>query len=85
MNIDILSFDEVHLLGDHATRSPAPRSPRHAELLSLAGISPLRPRALPAHPMTACSGASNCGFQVETEAIADMGCALCQAGSMRLT
>jgi hypothetical protein len=35
--------------------------------------------------MTACSGASNCGFQVETEAITDLGYALCQAGSMRLT
>ncbi|MDR1967243.1 MAG: hypothetical protein LBQ32_00925 [Burkholderiaceae bacterium] len=50
MNIDIRSFDDVHLLGDHATRSPAPRSPRHAALLFLAGISPLRPRPCRARP-----------------------------------
>jgi hypothetical protein len=36
MNIDIRCFDDVHLLGDHATRSPAPRSPRHAASAVLA-------------------------------------------------
>jgi len=33
--------------------------------LLLAGMSPPRRRALPAHRITAHSGASNCGFQVE--------------------
>jgi hypothetical protein len=33
--------------------------------LSLAGTSPPRRRALPAHRITAHSGASNCGFQVQ--------------------
>ncbi|MDR1967374.1 MAG: hypothetical protein LBQ32_01600 [Burkholderiaceae bacterium] len=50
MNIDIRGFDDVLLLGDHATRSPAPRSPRHAALLYLAGVSPLRPRPCRARP-----------------------------------
>jgi len=43
-------------------RSAAPRSARHAALLVLAGMSPLRPRALPGTPSAALPGASNCGF-----------------------
>jgi hypothetical protein len=62
MNIDILSFDDVHLLGENATHSPAPRSPRHAALLVLAGISPPRPHALPGTPITALASAFNCRF-----------------------
>ncbi|MDR1967519.1 MAG: hypothetical protein LBQ32_02340 [Burkholderiaceae bacterium] len=62
MDVDFLHFDDVHLLGDRATRSPAPRSPRHAALLFLAGISPLRPRALPGTPITALASASNYRF-----------------------
>jgi hypothetical protein len=62
MNTGFFSFDHVHLMGDNATHSPAPRSPRHAALLVLAGISPLRPRALPGTPITALASAFNCGF-----------------------
>jgi hypothetical protein len=40
MDIDICCFDDVHFWGDYATHSPAPRSPRHAALLVLAGIKP---------------------------------------------
>jgi len=62
MNIDVGDFYNVHLLGDNATRSPAPRLTRHAALLVLAGMSPLRPRALPGTPITALASASNCRF-----------------------
>jgi hypothetical protein len=57
MDIDICSFDGVRLLGDNATHSPAPRSPRHAALLVLAGMSLPRPRALPGTPITALASA----------------------------
>ncbi|MCL1960522.1 MAG: hypothetical protein FWG56_01795, partial [Desulfovibrionaceae bacterium] len=50
MGIDIHSFDNVHLLGGSATHSPAPRPPRHAALLVLAGASPLRPLPCRARP-----------------------------------
>jgi hypothetical protein len=40
MVIDILGFDHVHLLGDPATHSPVPCSPRQAVLLRLAGMEP---------------------------------------------
>jgi len=43
----------------------APRSTHHAALLALAGMSPLRPRALPGPPITAQSGESNYFFQIE--------------------
>jgi hypothetical protein len=62
MNTDFRCFDDLHLLGERATRPPAPRSPRHAALLVLAGISLPRPRALPATPITALAGAFNCRF-----------------------
>jgi hypothetical protein len=62
MDIDSHSFDGVHLLGDNATHSPAPRSPRHAALLVLAGMSLLRPHALPGTPITALASASNYHF-----------------------
>ena len=62
MNTDIRCFDDPHLLGERATHPPAPRSPRHAALLVLAGISLPRPRALPATPITALAGAFNCRF-----------------------
>jgi len=65
MSIDLCNFDNAHLLGNRATHSPAPRSPRHAALLVLAGISPLRPRALPGTPITALASAFNCRFQVQ--------------------
>jgi hypothetical protein len=50
MDIDIRSFDDAHLLGDSATHSPAPRSPRHAALLVLAGMSLPRPHPCRARP-----------------------------------
>ncbi|MDR2155686.1 MAG: hypothetical protein LBE78_11815 [Burkholderiaceae bacterium] len=59
MKTDIRSFDDAHLLGDTATHSPAPCSPRHAALLVLAGISPRRPRALPGTPIMALASAFN--------------------------
>jgi hypothetical protein len=62
MDIDIGCFDGVHLLGGSAAHSPAPRSPHHAALLVLAGMSLRRPRALPGTPITALASASNCRF-----------------------
>jgi len=62
VNIDAHGFDSVHLLGDSATHSPAPRLARHAALLVLAGMSLLRPRALPGTPITALASAFNCRF-----------------------
>jgi len=59
MNKAFFTFDGVHLLGDIAMHPPAPRSPRHAALLVLAGTSLRRPRALLGTPITALAGASN--------------------------
>ena len=42
MDTDFRCFAGVHLLGESATHSPAPRSARHAALLLLAGSNPLR-------------------------------------------
>jgi hypothetical protein len=64
MNAGIRGFDGVHLLGDSATHSPAPRSPRHAALLVLASRRLPRPRALPGTPITALASAFNCRFKV---------------------
>jgi len=47
MNTEICLFSEFHPLGENATRRPVSRSPRHAALLILAGMSLLRLRALP--------------------------------------
>ena len=62
MNIDIRTHDNVHLLGEIATRPLEPRYGALAALLLLAGMSPQCRRALPARRITAHSGASNCGF-----------------------
>jgi hypothetical protein len=62
MTIDFGCFADAHRRGSSATRPPAPRSPRHAALLVLAGISLPRPPALPATPITALAGAFNCRF-----------------------
>ncbi|MDR2155016.1 MAG: hypothetical protein LBE78_08335 [Burkholderiaceae bacterium] len=67
MNTDFRGSDSLHLLGERATH-PMIRPPKLgasgalAALLVLAGISLRRPRALPARPRAACSGASNYGF-----------------------
>jgi len=62
MDIDVSGFDHVHILGESATHPIRPPSGALAALLLLAGMSMQRPRALPAHPMTVCSGASNYRF-----------------------
>ena len=62
MDSDLPLFDNVHVKGDCAMRLIAPRLTRQAALLRLVGISPLRCLALPGTPITAHSGASNCGF-----------------------
>jgi len=62
VDIDVRDFDHLHLLGESATHSPAPRLTRHAALLVLAGMSLPRPRALPGTPITALASVFNCGF-----------------------
>jgi hypothetical protein len=63
MNIAFSGFDHVHLLGESATHPIRPPSGALAALQILAippGIAAVC--ALPAHPMTTCSGASNYRF-----------------------
>jgi hypothetical protein len=63
MNIDFSGFDSLHLLGEIATRPSRPPSGVLAALQILAipgGIAAVC--ALPTHPMTTCSGASNYRF-----------------------
>jgi hypothetical protein len=62
VDIDVCGFAYVHLLGDRARYWPTPRSTRHAALLVLAGMSLLRPHALPGTPITALASACYCGF-----------------------
>ena len=59
MNIEFFGFDEVHHLGESATRLIEPLAPRPGVLLRLAGSSLLRCRAYPDSPPTAHSGVSN--------------------------
>jgi hypothetical protein len=54
--------DSVHPLGERATHPIEPPWGALGALLLLAGRSPLRRRAFPAHPMTTHSGASNYRF-----------------------
>jgi len=49
-----------HHLSENATQPIEPRYGTLAALLLLVGISPLRRRALPAHPIAAHSGTSHC-------------------------
>ena len=62
MNIDFCSHDGVQLLHESAAHPIEPRCGTLAALLRLAGMSPQRRCALPAHRIAAHSGASNCGF-----------------------
>ncbi len=62
MTTDFSVHDMLHLLGDSATHPIEPCCGALAALLLLAGMSPQRRRALPAHRIAAHSGASNCGF-----------------------
>ena len=66
MNIKTWSHNRHHILGEIATHPIEPRCVTLAALLLLAGMSPQRRPALPAHRIAARSGASNCGFQVQT-------------------
>jgi len=43
--VGVCGFDGVHRTGERATHPPAPRSPRQASLLVLAGSGLRRPRA----------------------------------------
>jgi hypothetical protein len=62
MNIDICSFDDVHLLGEtlRTRQYRARRAMRRYS--SLRADSPLRPRALPGTPIAALASAFNCRF-----------------------
>jgi len=62
METHVLDHDAVHLLGDGATHPIEPPWGALGALLLLAGMSLPRRHAYPAHPMTAHSGVSNCGF-----------------------
>ena len=62
MNTDFRTHDHARLSGDGATHPIEPRYGTLAALLLLAGTSPQRRHALPAHRIAAHSGASNCGF-----------------------
>ena len=65
MDTEIRSHYHPHLLGESATHPIEPRCGTLAALLRLAGRSPQRCHVLPAHRITAHSGASNCRFQVQ--------------------
>jgi hypothetical protein len=58
MNIEFSSHEDQ--LGESATRPIEQRCATLAALLLLAGTSPQRRHALPAHRIAAHSGASNC-------------------------
>jgi hypothetical protein len=62
MNTEIFDHEVIHLMGEGATDPIEPPGSALAALLLLAGRSPLRRRALTAHPLTAHSGPSNCRF-----------------------
>jgi hypothetical protein len=62
MASEVHLHDHPHLLSESATHPIEPRCGTLAALLLLAGTSPQQRRALPAHRITADSGASNCGF-----------------------
>ena len=62
MKIEIPAHDHPNPLGESATHPIEPRYGTLAALLLLAGMSPQRRRALPAHRIAAHSGASNCGL-----------------------
>ncbi|MDO9146106.1 MAG: hypothetical protein Q7U52_00225 [Hydrogenophaga sp.] len=65
MNMDDVDHGGAHPPGDGATDPMEPPGRALAALLLLAGSSQRRRRALPAHPLTACSGLSNSRFWVE--------------------
>lgn len=62
VNTENFDHEAVHLVGQSATGPTEPPGRALAALLLLAGSSPLRRRALPAHTLTAHSDLSNCRF-----------------------
>ncbi|MBA4215613.1 MAG: hypothetical protein C0449_21315 [Polaromonas sp.] len=62
MNTEKTGHAEAHPMGEGATDPIELPGSALAALLLLAGRSPLRRRALPAHSRAAHSGPSNCGF-----------------------
>jgi hypothetical protein len=62
MIAEIFGHELTHPLGASATRPIEPPWGALAALLLVAGTGLLPRRALPAHPMTAHSGAFNCRF-----------------------
>ncbi|MBP8144307.1 hypothetical protein [Pseudorhodoferax sp.] len=59
---EISAYEHPHRLAESATRPIAPRCGTLAALFLLAGMSPLRRHALPAHRITAHSAVSNYRF-----------------------
>jgi hypothetical protein len=62
MNSHFLAYEVLHRLGECATHPNGLRGGTLTALLRVAGMSPLPRHALPSHPRTAHSGASNCCF-----------------------
>ena len=62
MDADLFIHADILRSGGDATHPIEPPWRALAALLLLAGMSPQRRRALPAHPKAAHSGASNCSF-----------------------
>jgi len=62
MDIDLATHVDLHRWCDSAARPIEPRCGTLAALLLLAGTSPQRRRALPAHRIAAHSAASNYHF-----------------------
>lgn len=60
MNTEFLDHEEARLMIERATGPIEPLGSVLAALLFFAGMRPLRRCALPAHPLTAHSGLSNC-------------------------
>jgi hypothetical protein len=60
MDTKFVDHEDVHPLGESATHPIELRCGTLAALLLLAGMSPPRRRALPAHRGAARSGAFNC-------------------------
>lgn len=62
MNTNMIGHDQAHLMGESATHPIEPPWRVLAALLLLADTNQRRRHTLPAHPMAAHPGASNCRF-----------------------